>query len=527
MRSIQKRNRRRGPKFRDWNSVLPDNVTHTVVKWISSLGSCTEAGGYLQSEFLAKFCDESVVPRKVRRSNAIALFHETENLNAKTNRWLQDVDPGFNILPRVSFSRFVRHCRVLVRNILGPLSDEIVLGTFTGGASTSRLRTESHPAFKFTGVAHTTEGACQYIDNIRYMAPLLRQYDTFLRIAEVPGGILFTVPKKTDIDRCACKEPDINMFLQKGVGDHIRRRLRRFGINLNDQSRNRSLAYEGSKSGHLATLDLSAASDSMTCSLVELLLPRDWYLYLNDIRSQNIVIDGETYRTELFSTMGNGFTFELESMIFFVLMRTVAYFEGVPGVISVYGDDIIIPVGMYDLSVFVLAKFGFRVNQKKSFSTGPFRESCGGHYHNGEDITPFYLKRKLRRMTDIIRLTNQLRKWALTRDPFRQYEYPLCWEVWRRMSLLVPRDLWGGADLDVDTQLVTPPQATSFRLVRVKVPAKLPPVGRYVLWHSTYWNRSQATESPEKPTSTNQKCRKRPARSGAPVTQFYFHEELV
>ena len=211
----------------------------------------------------------------------------------------------------------------------------------------------------------------------------MKQYGIFSSLSEVKGNVLFTVPKKTDIDRCACKEPDINMFLQKGVGNHIRSRLRKHAINLNDQSRNRRLAQEGSVAlGQLATIDLSSASDSISIEVVRLLLPNEWFEYLNDIRSHFTEIDGENHRLEMFSSMGNGFTFELESLIFFVLCRAVQYFTGTPGVLSVYGDDIVLPSEIFYDAEFVLRKFGFSVNSDKSFHTGPFRESCGGHCHD-------------------------------------------------------------------------------------------------------------------------------------------------
>ena len=52
----------------------------------------------------------------------------------------------------------------------------------------------------------------------------------------VPGNLITTVPKNAKTDRTIAIEPGLNGFVQKGIGSCIRRRLRRFGINLNDQS---------------------------------------------------------------------------------------------------------------------------------------------------------------------------------------------------------------------------------------------------------------------------------------------------
>jgi hypothetical protein len=39
----------------------------------------------------------------------------------------------------------------------------------------------------------------------------------------------------------------------------------------------------------------------------------------------------------------------------------------------------------------ILSSLGFKVNQSKTFGSGNFRESCGGEYFKGHDVTPTYL----------------------------------------------------------------------------------------------------------------------------------------
>jgi len=517
-------------RFKNRNTRVDQSVSTTVIETISSIdGGENTAFTYLQREFLSKYCDETLVPGDIRRQNAIRKFLECEEANRATNLWLDQVDPEYNILPRVTWKQFLSFTRRLIRDILGPLRDEVVLGSFSGGASTSRRRTESHPAQKFSGKADLTEGVWKFLDILYREAPILRQYtSSFTSLVEVRGSELFTVPKKTDIDRCACKEPDINMFLQKGAGSHIRRRLRRFNINLNDQTVNRQHAYNGSfdRIGGLATLDLSSASDRISINCVKALLPTEWFDYLNDIRSHEVKIDGEYHRMEMFSSMGNGFTFELESLIFFALMRAVSYFMHTPGIVSVYGDDIIIPKENADLAESVLQRFGFVVNTDKSFSSGPFRESCGGHYHNGEDITPFYLKRSVQYLTDIIRVANQLRRWAFA-DSFRRFLIPGLYQSWCRLRDMVPQDLWGGYDYSLDTKLVTPPQFGKGALQRISTKERLDPQGSYLHWHNSNWNRTQMAEPSAEPVSTNQICRFRRTPPGAPACQDWFCEELL
>ena len=508
------------------NVKISESDTRRLLTLVEELTDGEEdfASTYLRSEYLSKYCAEDVVPAAVRREAALQKWLATEVMNAGTNQRLAALDPGYNILPRVTLQAFLRFVRRIIHQVLGELDDTIVLGSFSGGASTSRRRTESDKARKFVGVADVTEGAAIFVDVIHREAPLLRELGCFYDLREVEGAKFFTVPKKTDIDRCACKEPDINMFLQKGVGIHIRRGLRRFGINLNDQSVNRRLARRGSLDGSLATLDLTAASDSIAIECVRILLPDLWFRYLNDIRSQKVLV-GETYvQTEMFSSMGNGFTFELESLIFYALMRGVSYFSGHSGVISVYGDDLIIPSGMYEDASWVLKEFGFSLNTSKSFATGPFRESCGGHYHSGEDVTPFYLKRKPTRLTDVIRVGNQLRRWAHA-DSAREYSVPSTYRLWSSIAQMVPRGFWGGRDYALDTQLVTP-DSPKYRLVRLTDEKELPEVGRYAAWHNDNWDRSREPEPGFPPSETKTICRRRRATTGAPTLAEEFYEEL-
>jgi hypothetical protein len=91
--------------------------------------------------------------------------------------------------------------------------------------------------------------------------------------------------------------------------------------------------------------------------------------------------------------MGNSYTFELESLLFFGITWAVCNLLGLPcDQLSVYGDDIIAPAAARTKLQAVLQELGFTVNTEKSYSDGPFRESCGKDYFKGFDIRPFYLK---------------------------------------------------------------------------------------------------------------------------------------
>jgi hypothetical protein len=169
------------------------------------------------------------------------------------------------------------------------------------------------------------------------------------------------------------------------------------------------MAREGSLRGNYATADLSSASDTVSYALVMSLLPMEWFDLLDHFRSESVEFRGELVELEKFSSMGNAFTFELESLIFYSLALAVCDYldllgspvfddkgalnKGFP--VVVYGDDIIVPVGAYSLLEKVLTWCGFELNSKKSFCYGYFRESCGADWLFGFDVRPWYLKKEV------------------------------------------------------------------------------------------------------------------------------------
>lgn len=233
----------------------------------------------------------------------------------------------------------------------------------------------------------------------------------------VPGGKFGTVSKDALTNRTIETQPTANIYLQKGIGTYMRRRLKRFEVDLDDQTKNQQLASYAERL-NLATIDLRAASNSLSVKLVETLLPLDWWLLLDSLRTTFCVFDkNRSQRLEMFSSMGNGFTFELESLVFYAVATAVNESLGLADFYTaVYGDDIIIPSEAAPLLTEVLAHLGFEVNATKSFTAGPFYESCGKHYFRGIDVTPAYQKETLnsgRNTAEVIRMHNRLYRWSL------------------------------------------------------------------------------------------------------------------
>jgi len=474
-------------RFRDANATLPETLTGDVIRMIHHLESSNsfhsdEKIKYLQKMFMTKFVSSETDSADVRAQRAINKWLSVERDNDATNTRLLLTLEDYNILPRVTWRSFIDYARGLITKLLGDtVPIEAIFGGFSGGATTTRSRFQSHPALKYLGQADVTSAAHKWFDLLLEESPLWREFSTAITIREVEGNHLFTVPKSTTIDRVACKEPDLNMYLQKGVGNYIRRRLRTVGINLNDQSINRNLAREGSISDKLATIDLSSASDSVSLMIVELLLPDLWFGLLSDLRSPSTLIRGEWHKNHMFSSMGNGFTFELESLIFWALSYSVRHFMRGSGVISVYGDDIIVGSDYVHELISVLDYVGFSVNRDKSFTSGPFRESCGGHYHLGDDITPFFLRRPIAKVRDAIVIANQIRKWASI--PWNSILDCGIEPLWLHIRSFIPKGLWGGDNLEDDSQLVDN-TAPRFRLAMV-TQQRDNGDGGYLLWLDT------------------------------------------
>lgn len=226
-------------------------------------------------------------------------------------------------------------------------------------------------------------------------SPDLNRYsiEEICRVDVTPGELMF-VPKSAKTHRSIIVEPSLNSLVQKGIGTVLKKRLKRAGVDLYDQTRNRELARRASIDNSLATVDLSSASDTISRELVSQLLPLDWYILLNSSRTSCVVHkkSDTVFDLEKFSSMGNGFTFELESLIFYALTWAVCRVEEIQPFVSVYGDDIICPTSIYDRLNEVFTYCGFTVNTVKSYVDGPFRESCGADYLNGVNVRPYYQK---------------------------------------------------------------------------------------------------------------------------------------
>jgi hypothetical protein len=221
---------------------------------------------------------------------------------------------------------------------------------------------------------------------------------------QVSKSRLSFVPKTDLIARTICTEPSLNMFYQLGMGRLIEEKLRRvYNIDLSIQpDRNRRLTRVGSIDGSFSTIDLSSASDNFSLTLLRWLLKPNSSArgLIEMLRTPSTSLpSGEDVELHMVSTMGNGFTFPLQTLLFTCAVASVYRSYNIKPVnrndtqnYAVFGDDIVVKTETFDRLCHLLQLLGFQVNGSKSFSKGFFRESCGSDYFHGQNVRGVYIK---------------------------------------------------------------------------------------------------------------------------------------
>lgn len=265
-----------------------------------------------------------------------------------------------------------------------------------GNGATSTTRRGAGVATKFSKFVNTW-GTFQLQNRYEFTHPLIG--DEVVSGDEVTTQIIF-VPKGIDKKRVVSAEPICNMYWQHAFSmslDTMFQKDRRWHIDLHDQGHNQRLALHGSASMDYATIDLSAASDSVTLTLVKRVFEgipalHDW---LRCRTRYGTLPTGDTILLEKFAPMGSALCFPVECMVFSLIVQLANQMNHVDTYFRVYGDDIIVHRSIYDTVVNILEQLHFDVNYDKTF--GPysqFTESCGIECYRGTDVSPFRLPRK-------------------------------------------------------------------------------------------------------------------------------------
>lgn len=387
------------------------------------------------------------------------------------------VNRKFRLLSHVessdSFRREAGAARWWIRTVLGPTPNiRRIFGKcdFGDGASLGVHGNATHVLAKVgSDVWTVTPGALHYafgglMRNVHYSEHMYpRKGDIFsidheyafaaytLKTRFVDNNKISFVPKTAKTHRSIAVEPLLNGYVQKGIDLVLREKLSRFGLDLSTQEVNQRLAREGSADdteNGFVTIDLKSASDSISRELARYLLPEAWFRLMDRTRSPCYELDGVVKTYNKFCSMGNGFCFPLETLIF--AAACVATGSSEPGVdFVVYGDDIIVRKRTAPSVLSLLRHWGFKANTDKTFLEGPFRESCGADWFGGQDVRPFTLDYALDSIENVFKFLN------LTRRNERTIAFFSC--VRERVIALLPdefrffRPFTGQADTGIDS----------------------------------------------------------------------------
>jgi hypothetical protein len=176
----------------------------------------------------------------------------------------------------------------------------------------------------------------------------------------------------------------------------------------------------------IATIDLQDAIDRVSLSLVEYLFGGTKLIKpLKALRTpMSVLPSGEVVHLRKYAAMGSALCFPIEALCFYSLLEGITFFaDDYKPVMYVYGDDIIMQTKHLDLLLHCFTSLGLRVNEDKCCYTGFFRESCGGEFFKGQEVT--YIKTRvdnastLNEQVSLVELSNSL----FERAYYRASEY--------------------------------------------------------------------------------------------------------
>lgn len=145
----------------------------------------------------------------------------------------------------------------------------------------------------------------------------------------------------------------------------------------------------------IGTIDAHAASDCMSLLSFKQLVDKDVFDYVTTVRNRYVSIHGSKRRLVKLSTMGDGWCFLFETLMFVTLAILATYltaifrkwsvgrFTHALSLIEQFGDDAQVDRLVAETYIDLLELYGFIVNQEKSYYHGVYKESCGWEVFNG------------------------------------------------------------------------------------------------------------------------------------------------
>jgi hypothetical protein len=279
----------------------------------------------------------------------------------------------------------------------------------------------------------------------------------------VPQARVCLVPKDSRGPRIISCEPAELLYIQQGLMRKLYRAIETHPltagqVNFTDQSINQSHAMMSSMDGMESTIDLSDASDRVSLDLIRAVFPPRWVEALEACRSESTLLpDGRIVKLNKFAPMGSSCCFPVEALVFWTCVQATHRMTKPHSRVStyVYGDDIIVPSSCYEDTVYGLQKIGLVVNLSKSYFEGPCRESCGGEYHLGVDVTPVRIRKPLERQGSGLATCADLANNFVSKFGYDK-ALPLIQVIEEELGYVFPR-----TDLELPLTIRTSPRASN------------------------------------------------------------------
>lgn len=458
-------------KYREWDQLVSlETRPSDYMSAASYFDDAIVTSFFRKSDFLPTSFD--------RRQRAFEKWVAAERRCSETNDRIRTTFHGGSLPPRVASMIFTMQRKIA--KVLGYVPSVEDLSPRFGPGATSSCRGSSVTiADKLSARPGVTAELLHLVPDIlgdspRWVESITGADDmgdvSTVQVDIEKGNRLLFVPKDAKVDRPICVEPHLNSYLQLGYGRWIRDRMARHGLDLDTMGTdvNPHLARLGSVDGSYATIDLASASDTISYMLVLELLPQEWFEALDVCRSHRTLLpNGACWTNQKFSSMGNGFTFELESLIFWAAAYAACQEVGSELPCFSFGDDITVPSEAASTLIDLLAVLGFEVNAAKSFTAGPFRESCGKDFFDGVPVRPLFIKEVPEYLHEVYSLLNGVRRLAISRDGrFSDRRFRRCWRV---ILSLIPRN-WRffGPDVGDDSVIISPRSEAPIGLLEVR-----------------------------------------------------------
>lgn len=333
-----------------------------------------------------------------QESNVISAFLQTE------------VDLGSLDLTAPHLEGLLERARKVVRRLLAGVNPLEIRPRHGGGSSACQVKPwERYCSFRYI------PRLCEVFPYDKYFfynqTHVCDNMHELLEAEEAePRARVVFVPKDSRGPRLISCEPREFMFIQQGLMDLLYKTVERQPaiagqIGFTDQTRNRELAKLGSQDQSYATLDLKEASDRVSWELVRTIFPENWVAALGASRSQSTELpDGTVVPFRKFAPMGSACCFPVEAICFWAIAHAAIGDAGYTSKVfrnrlsktdmrmSVFGDDVIVPTRFAETVMEALESCGLLINRDKSYWSGSFRESCGGDYFHGHNVTPIRCK---------------------------------------------------------------------------------------------------------------------------------------